>query len=176
MRALDIYQTGLGGKDKSVLKTMTELGQCYLQQKRWEEAETFLKKVVSRGEEVKREVTQGNDTQWTSVQPVILQCIKSLKELYLATRNTDELKLIEKTLLRLSNVGKRGSISRAPAQSMLPKLSNQGPSRGSPTPPIPPVTGIPRSESRGSPGPIRPVRVPRREDDISHAKTDTKYN
>ena len=163
-RALNIYKTELGEKDKSVLKTMTELGQCYYQQKRWEETETFLKQVVSRGEEVEREVAQGSDTNWLAVQPIILQCIKSLKDLYLTTNNTEELKRIEKTHLKLSRERKRQSLTRPPAQSMLPKLSNQAPPRSSPTPPVPQGTGIPRSESRGSSSMVRPIRGQRKEE------------
>ncbi|KAI6660336.1 Kinesin light chain 4 [Oopsacas minuta] len=154
VRALNIYQTELGTKDKSVLKTMTELGQFYLQQKKYEEAEKFLKQVVASGEEVKE---QGGDALWTGVQPIILQCVKSLKDLYSATRNTELIKQTELRFQKLSRDLKNKhsripSRNRTPPPSMLPKLSSQAPARCSPTPTTPTlsVTGIPRSESRGS--------------------------
>ena len=159
MRALDIYKTAMGEKDKSVLKTMTELGQCYLQQKRWEETEALLKQVVSRGEEV----ALSSDNNWPAVQPIIMQCIKSLKQLYLTTNNTERLKIVEKTHQRLSRERKRASTTRLAAQSMLPKLSTP-PSRSSPTPPIP------RCESTGSSGMIRSIRGQRREEGASSPK------
>ena len=160
-RALDIYQTSLGPKDKSVLKTMTELGQCYLQQKKIDEAEKFLRQVISRGEEVEKE---SSDTIWPTIQPIILQCVKSLRELYISTRNTEQLKRTEYVIQKLSR-DVRSKHSRIPSHvrlqqpSMLPKLSNQGPSRASPTPPVPVPKLSNQGPSRASPTP--PVSVPK---------------
>ena len=162
-RALDIYQTSLGQKDKSVLKTMTELGQCYHQQGKVEEAEKFLRQVVTRGDEVEKE---GSDTTWPTIRPIVLQCVKSLRELYISTRNTEQLKRTEYVIQKLSRDVKSKhsripSHARLPQPSMLPKLSSQPPSRSSPTPPVPVPVPVSKLSNlpppRSSPTPPAPV-------------------
>ena len=157
-RARDIYETALGLKDRSVLKTMTELGQCYAQQGKAEEAETLFQQVLSRGEELQREAQgHGDSAAWQGALPIVVQCGRSLKDLYLSRRQTDQIKRVEAILQRLTKETKRSSssyiprISTATAATRRSTLPAPPPPRNSPTP----TSALPspiRPDSRGAPG------------------------